>query len=213
MVDPSWVDFPTTVTIKAGLDDNGNKNRVAVVPLTIHTGSIPSGNYVVPIQIVSTSPATTISGNFGAILFNFYHNQYDGVYSMTGKMDRYDGTSGAALNDGLDGPMKAGLTTNVITVGANTSTFVMYWANGGGVGGVGNTATPQITVDGSNNLTLQITDGGAIPANWGAMGGKTNYYDPAAKAFHINWVWGATAPSPTTTTRGMEYVLTYAHPR
>jgi hypothetical protein len=212
MVDPSWVDFPTTVTIKAGLDDNGNKNRVAVVPLTIHTGLIPQGNYVVPLQIISTSPETTISGNYGAALFNFYHNIYDGVYTMGGQMDRYDAT-GAPLGDNLSGPMKAGVTTPIITVGANTSTFVMHWADGSNVGGVGNTATPQITVDGSNNVTLQITDGGAVPQNWGGIAGKLNYYDPAVKKFYINYKWAADAPSPTATTRGMEYVLTYLKSR
>ncbi|HTH57272.1 MAG TPA: DUF1735 domain-containing protein, partial [Cyclobacteriaceae bacterium] len=210
MVDPSWVDFPASVTIKAGLDDFGNKNRVAVIPLTIHSGSLPkgSGNYVVPLQIVSASPTTTISGNFGAILFNFYHNIYDGVYTMGGQMDRYSATTGAPLGDALSGPMKAGVTTNVITVGENTSTFVMHWSDGSNVGGVGDTATPQITVKPDNSLVLDITDGGTTPANWGPIASKTNYYDPAARKFYINYKWAADAPSPTATTRGMEYVLT-----
>lgn len=216
MVDPSWVSFPETVTIKAGTDENGNPNRVAVATLTIHSGSIPQGNYVVPLQITAVSDESVISGNFGSILFNFYHNNYDGVYKMTGKVYRFN-ADGSSTGDALQGTLGANLTAKIITIGEQTSTFQSFlWANGGGVGGVGSTASPRITVNADNSITLDIVDGGATPSLWGNIDGEPSYYDPATKTFYINYKWstdGSTPPSFSNSNRAVQYVLTYVGPR
>jgi hypothetical protein len=109
--------------------------------------------------------------------------------------------------------MAAGLTTNIVTAGSNTVIFTMYWASGGGVGGVGNTASPRITINPDNSIVLDIVDGGATPANWGPIPGLPNNYDPATQTFNINYHWAASAPSPSGTTRAMYYKLKYKGPR
>gem|GEM_PF-4571034 len=158
-------------------------------------------------------PGFIISGNhYFAVIAFIAKNPWDGVYSMGGSMGRYS-AGGVPNNDGLDGPMKEGLTTDVITNGLTTNIFQMAWANGGGVGGVGATATPQITINPDNTIFLTIVDGGATPANWGPIPGLPNNYDPATKTFNINWKWGGSAPSPSGTTRAMYYKLKYKEPR
>jgi hypothetical protein len=83
--------FPSTVTIVAGKDEFNNNNRTATFPLLIYPNKVPTTqgvNYVLSLGIVSASGGVTVSGNFGAILFNFYHNAYDGDYHSVGT--RYD---------------------------------------------------------------------------------------------------------------------------
>lgn len=199
--------------------------------------TIPKGSYVGYLKIKTTSAnylgATsyayayriasvqesgyTVSANNGYSITPFLaKNPWDGVYTMGGSMGRYSG-GGVPLNDGLDGPMKDGLTTDVVTTGLTTDDFAMYWANGGGVGGVGNTATPRITINPDNTIFLTIVDGGATPANWGPIPGLPNNYDPATKTFNINWKWGAsaavTADCPGGTIRAMYYKLKYKESR
>jgi hypothetical protein len=190
-IDPSTLSFTTNYAL----------------PLTLAN---PSG-----IKISGDNPAGAV-GQAAVQLINqiIVKNKYDGVYSMGGSMGRYTAAGGAPLNDGLDGPMTPGLTTNIVTAGANTVIFTMYWASGGGVGGVGNTASPRITVNADNSIVLDIVDGGATPANWGPIPGKPNNYDPTTQTFNINYHWGASSPnSPSGTTRAMYYQLKYKSPR
>lgn len=169
--------------------------------------------YVIPLKITSASGSYKI-GQTAPTLFNqiIVKNSWDGVYNYGGSVGRY-AADGSALNDGLDGPTTAGLETSLSTAGANAVIFTMYWANGGGVGGVGNTASPMITINPDNTINLTIVDGGATPANWGPIPGLPNRYDPDTKTFYINWKWAATAPSPSGTTRAINLELTYKKPR
>ena len=107
--------FPSTVTIKAGKDEFNNNNRSATIELLIYPNKVPQTagvNYVLSLGIVSVSPQTTISGNYGAILFNFYHNTWDGHYTVTGTL-----VDIVVPTIGPDNPMDM----NLVTINASKS--------------------------------------------------------------------------------------------
>jgi hypothetical protein len=109
-------------------------------------------------------------------------NAYDGKYTLTGSIQRF--VDDKADTD-LGGTYGDGVTSNVATIGPNANTFQIFWASGGGVGGIAglqlsvNTATNKVTVTASGNAALKNTPG------------EDNYYDPDAKTFHLAFDWGA----------------------
>jgi hypothetical protein len=111
-------------------------------------------------------------------------NKYDGVYILSGSIQRFvagvaDATLGGTYGDDVE--------SNVATIAANANTFEIFWANGGGVGGIAglqlavDPTTNKVTVTASGNATLQNTPG------------EDNYYDSDAKTFHLAFDWGADA--------------------
>ena len=97
--------FPASVTIKAGKEALNNNNRSASFMLFIYPNKVPitpGVNYVLSLGITSVSEGATASGNFGAILFNFYHNPYDGDYHSTGTRYNFAAASDYAGWDGTN---------------------------------------------------------------------------------------------------------------
>ncbi len=87
----STFSIPSSVTIKAGLDSLGNANRSAEFVVTLHQSKIiatPGVNYVLSVGITGAPSGYIVSSNQGAILYNFYHNPWDGPYHSVG--DRYN---------------------------------------------------------------------------------------------------------------------------
>jgi hypothetical protein len=83
------ISFPSSVIIKKG-------TRVTQALLTVKVTANFDFNksYAVPIKITSTSPAATISGNFGSAIYAFgVRNQIDGAYKQTGTMIDYASAS------------------------------------------------------------------------------------------------------------------------
>src|SRR5690606_5692555 len=154
-----------------------------------------------------------------AILGIGVRNQYDGVYTYTGSLGRYD-AAGNLLNDGLAGPIVAGVKMSLTTASSNTLQFLNsqgsqlpMWASGAsGVAGIG---TPLITVNPDNSVTL--TPVGESPLDWGPIPGEPNEYDPDTKTFKINYKWNTAANaspgSPTGTNRALMITMTFIEPR
>jgi hypothetical protein len=172
-----------------------------------------TGKYLLPFYIESVSdPNVQIANNLRSVsLFIQVKNKYDGVYSYTGQIYRY-AADGTPLNDGLDGTVVAGVTRDLITNGASSVLLSPLWAPAAsGIAGIGSPVI--ITVDPvSNNVTLSPSIPPAA-ANWGAIIGERNYYDPATKKIYLNWKWGGGSSSPITTTRGFRLVLEYKNVR
>lgn len=124
-------------------------------------------------------------------------NKYDGQYSVSGTIYRDADVT-------LGGPYASTTVFSLATVGPNDVAFSLLWAPGDSeVGGVNpinlhiDPVTNQVTATSVANGTLMN-----IP-------GADNYYDPATKAFHLNFVWNGTDPAH----RSVSVVLTYAGPR
>lgn len=187
--------------------------------------TIPKGSYFGYLKIKTTSadyfgsiayayayrisaiqePGYTISANNGYSITPFIpKNPYDGKYTYTGFIGRYDASG---VNDpSLGGPVVDGVTIDIVTTGLTTNQFKPYWASGSAasIGGIG---VPQITVNPDNSVTLAPI--GASPANWGPIAGQPNNYDPSSKTFKINWRWGGGSASPSGYTREMRLVMKY----
>ena len=145
------------------------------VPIT------PGVNYVLSLGITSVSEGATASGNFGAILFNFYHNPYDGDYHSTGTRYNFaaasdyagwDGTNNTATGTILSAPTWDFPSTAVLTVNATTST--LHAGNQNGAFGTINIevdpATNEVTIistaDTGLNALIPLVGPGAPPSTW-----------------------------------------------
>lgn len=190
--------YPATVTIKAGKDSLGNKNRTAEFPLTIHTSKVPvtaGVNYVLPIGALSTSPSLTVSGNFGAILYNFYHNPYDGFYKVTGTM--VDVTNPKLVE-------RSPLEFQLVTVNATQSTVYSPEAAGnyhpitdisGGLPGTFSyygSVGMKFTFDSDNNVTkvenVYVDTNTTRNRTLKLDPSGINKYDPATKTLRVKYI-------------------------
>ncbi|WP_439880514.1 DUF1735 domain-containing protein [Pontibacter sp. MBLB2868] len=144
----------TQVTIKKG-------ERKAILPITVHTDQFDfSKQYGIPLKISGASTGT-ISGNFGAAIFNVKaKNQYDGKYSYKGAADQ-------SLGAGKEATIVMA-TTGEFTVKtglvATYSNEVFYTVD---------PATNKVTVSMTTLLPI-ATD-------------PSSHYDPATKTFHVKW--------------------------
>lgn len=142
-----------------------------------------SKTYVLPFKLTGLD-GVDVHAESKDTLYAIYavKNAYDGKYKLSGTIQRFvadvpDASLGGTYGDDL--------TSNVATIGANANTFEIFWATGGGVGGIAglqlavNPATNKVTVTASGNPVLQNTPG------------EDNYYDPATKTFHLAFDWGA----------------------
>lgn len=109
-------------------------------------------------------------------------NAYDGKYTLAGTIQRF--VDDVADTD-LGGTYGDDVTSTVATIAPNANTFELFWASGGGVGGI---AGLQLAVDpATNKVTVTATGNAALKNTPGA----DNYYDPDAKTFHLAFDWGA----------------------
>lgn len=120
--------FPSTVTIKAGKDALGNNNRSAQFMLVLTAANIPPTpgvNYVIPIAITGAPAGYIVSSNQGAILYNFYHNPWDGAYSSTVKRYNFSvATNYTGWNPGTDAPLASSTILS-----SSTTVFASAQAN------------------------------------------------------------------------------------
>jgi|SRR6267142_1605028 len=188
--------FPSSVTIKAGKDSGNNNNRSASIMLLIFPNKVPTTpgvNYVLSLGITSVS-AGTASGNLGAILFNFYHNPWDGDYQADGM--RYNYPSPAAYPGnypptGYTGTIPWSFVTKIVTVNATTSTVHVGQVDGG-------LGYMQLIVNPDNTVTIKQIPETLIDDLMVALPGSagvTSTYDPATKTFNLYYGW-----TNTTTT-------------
>lgn len=205
--------IPASVTITAGKDTLGNNNRSAQFTVTLTEANIPTTpgvNYVLPIAITGAPQGYIVSGNQAAILYNFYHNPYDGDYTSTGKRYNFSTTAGYTGWDNSTNAPAAGsviastspwsFTTTVITINADNS-----WAH--------IAQGPDLSFLGAQNLLVNNDDVGGgkhsvtisttCPANDAScpspqtlvanflplQGGPQSTYDPATKTFDLYYQW------------------------
>ena len=190
MLPSSSYTMPLTVTIPAG-------QRKVQVPVKFASASLsPDITYGLPVTITDAS-GVVISKNFGSVILKVsVKNRYDGIYSMKGNVVRQgdDGT--------LSGAIKSGITTTLVTDGANACGFTQYWANGGGIAGIDNTT---LRVDPVTNKVTVFSKANPALTN---LPGYDNRYDPATKTFYLSFYWGN---GPTH--RAATDTLTYIGPR
>ena len=181
LMPPAAYTLDPSVIIKAGIDPvTGVGNRNAIVKLTLHTSKVPTTpgvNYVIPVNIIGVPAGYVLSGNFGQILFNFFHNPYDGDYTETGTLDR-QGNATNVLNE----------TVHFTTISNTRSSSVAGFQVFGNPG-----ISFLIDVNPDNTVTINADPDGlvamqGIPSG-GAAGsqGKNNSYDPATKTFYLNY--------------------------
>ena len=162
--------FPNTVTIVAGKDALGNPNRTATFNLLIFSKKVPTTpgvNYVLPIGITGVPDGNIISGNYGAIMYNFYKNPYDGDYTSVGERYNFSAASDYGGWDKVANKPKTPWvslaawnfpSSPIITVNATISTVHVGNSNGG-------FGTINIQVDPKSNLvTIISTDATALNA-------------------------------------------------
>lgn len=186
--------YPATVTIVAGKDEFNNNNRTAKFPLLIYPDQVPitpGVNYALSLGILSATGGVTISGNFGAILFNFYHNPYDGDYHSVGTRWNFavsgDYAGWDAVGETATGTIASTApwdfpNTAVLTVNATRST--LHAGNQNGAFG-----TIDIEVDESDNTVeiistpetglnalVPLSGPGAPPSTWDPVAKKLDLY-------------------------------------
>jgi hypothetical protein len=138
-------------------------------------------------------------------------NIYDGTYALTGTVQRY--LAGLVPepadnpNFALNGTIKAGVISTVITKGPVSNNFNIAWANGGGVGGIDGL---YLTVDPATNKVTVAATGNANLHN---IVGQDNFYDPGTKTFTLNFGWYAGDPPPAGSSRQAHVQLAYSAPR
>ena len=193
--------FPSTVTIVAGKDEYNNNNRTVRFPLLIYPNKVPSTpgvNYVLSLGIVSASGGVTVSGNFGAILFNFYHNAYDGDYHSVGKRFNFN-VAGDYAGWDVAGNTATGTiastapwdfpNTAVLTVNSTRSTLHAGNSDGGfgTIDIIVNETTNEVeiisTADTGLNALIPLTGPNAPPSTW----------DPATKTFNLYYQYTNTS--------------------
>lgn len=203
--------LPQTVVIKAGKDAYNNDNRTATFQVIFHANKFPITpgiNYVLPIAITSVPSGNIISGNFGYILFNFYHNPWDGNYTANGTRYNYNAASEyTGWNNATDMPNATpdGVTaigpgtTTLITV--NSKYTLMHLAQdllGTAFGYM------RVQVHSDNTVSIASTcpdndvSGDCSPplsslANIAPLPGKTCTYNPATKTFNMYYQYTNTS--------------------
>jgi hypothetical protein len=205
--------YPSSVTIKAGKDEYGNNNRSASFKVVLNNAKVPQvlgQNNVLAIQITSAPTGYIVSGSTGYILFNFYHNIYDGPYHSKGTRWNFnqaaDYTGWDAANKQPNAASLALLAsaspwdfpaTQVVTVNAQNS--LVHEGNSDGGFGLMN-----IRVNADNTVLISSTcpanDGScAAPltavANLVPLPGTTSTYNPATGTFELFYQY--TNPSGT----------------
>jgi hypothetical protein len=193
LLEASAYTLSTSGTIKAGRDKQGNVNRTDSVMLLIHPNLVPHAlgvNYLLPITIATTSSGT-ISGNYGTILYNFFHNIYDGDYTAT--VTRYNFAAVgdyAGWNTAADQPNAAGVQAAgspvvttfpdwpVLTVNATRCTMDAGNSNGG-------FGTMDFVVNADN--TVDVIQTSPTLNALVDLPGATSTYDPIAKMFKIRY--------------------------
>jgi hypothetical protein len=212
--------FPTSVTIKAGKDALGNANRTGTFPLVIYPSKVPttSGvNYVLVLAITGVPAGTTASGNFGYILFNFYHNPYDGDYTGIGTRYNFNQTSDytgwdpstnmplASSAVASTGPWNYS-STPIVTVNAKTSTVHVGNSNGG-------FGTMNITVNPATNVVTIASNSstavnGLVPQS--GPGAQISTWNPMTKTFSLYYQYtNLDANGNPSTFRVLHEVLTH----
>jgi Domain of unknown function (DUF1735)/Domain of unknown function (DUF4361) len=201
----------STAVVKAGINAiSGVGNRATTFTVTFHIQKIPATpgvNYVLPIAIKGAPQGYVVSGNYGQILFNFYHNPYDGTYQSTGT--RYNFASSADFagwNTASDMPNAAStivssptwdFVTGISTVNAENSLV-----HAGNLDG--NFGQLNLKVNADNTVTITSTcpanDGSCSPpqttlANIAPLNGATSTWDPVTKKFNLYYQY--TNPSGT----------------
>jgi hypothetical protein len=156
-----------------------------------------SKQYVAAYTISNAGGFTKKSGYDTVYSVVAIKNQYDGVYSVAGTIYR-------DADVVLGGPYAANVTFSLATQSATDVAFDLLWAPG--TSQVGGVNPINLHVDPATN---KVTATSAVNATLMNIPGADNYYDPAAKAFHLNFVWNGTDPSH----RSVSIVLTYAAPR
>jgi hypothetical protein len=180
--------MPLSVTIPAG------QRRVQVPVKFVTTLLSANFTYGLPVTITDAS-GVTLSKNFTSVIVTVnVKNVYDGIFSYEGTVIR------AGETTGLAGPTISGLTSNLVTVNADTTELELHWANGGGVAGVDHT---RIAVNPTTNKVTMFSQQNATLAN---TPGFDNRWDPATKTFYLSFDWNSGA-------RGMRLTLKYQGPR
>lgn len=180
--------FPSSVVIKAG-------TRQTTVELTININNQFDFNatYGVPIRIASTSPASTISGNFGVAVYSFLvRNKYDGRYRLTGHHNRV--------------PYNYPYDTEIHLITAGATSVYFYWPDAGASGhpiGVGpgndmswygSAISPVIVFDpATDKIVSAYNIGGATVISLYTAatgpGALANLQDPATKNIYVSWMY------------------------
>lgn len=160
----------------------GEASKEVIIELDISTLDF-STRYAIPFVFSSTDIEVSKTSEF-AIIEVGVKNKYDGVYSYTGHVGRYDAATCELIE--LGGPVEPGVTVELSTTGANSVSMVALWATGGGIGGIG--SAQMVTINPTTNeVTLTPVD--ATPTNWGPIAGEPNYYDPTTGDIFISYRW------------------------
>ncbi|MBS1487285.1 MAG: DUF1735 domain-containing protein [Bacteroidetes bacterium] len=201
--------IPATVTVVAGKDKLGNNNRSATFKVVLTEASIPNTpgvNYVLPIAITGAPSGYLVSSNQGAILYNFYHNPYDGAYTSNGTRWNFNvATDYAGWDPVAKAPLSSSsiaaaipwsFTTNVVTINAANS-----WAHIGQGSALSFLGAQNLKVNADNTVTITST----CPANDGSCaspltlvaafgplqgpGAPHSTYNPITKTFDLYYQW------------------------
>src|SRR5690349_360515 len=123
--DPSWYEL----SIPEGSLTFAPNEGAKTIHITLDTNPFDlSKQYVIPMVINNASAGYALNeGHNLSIVQTLPINQYDGVYSYGGSVGRYDGTTGAPANDGLDGAIVDGVEVDLGTTGANSVNFSPTW--------------------------------------------------------------------------------------
>lgn len=134
-------------------------------------------------------------------------NKYDGIYSIeSGKVQRYSAPGVQTTDDPLNGDVSNNPDVILATAGANAVNLsALYWANGGGVGGIGSPANVRLDID---PVTYDVKISNSTNTTLTNQPGKRSYYDPATKMFYLYFYW-----NPTGAVREYEMVIKYVGPR
>ncbi len=190
--------FPPSVTIKAGKDGLNNDNRTAEFLLIIYPNKIlptPGVNYVLSLGVTSVSPETLVSANNGVVLFNFYHNPYDGDYHSTGTRWNFtvaaDYTGWNAGTKSPNGTIASTApwdfpSTAVATVNATVSSLHAGNSNGG-------FGTINVEVDPATNIVTVISTADTGLNALVALPNLTSTWDPASKTFDLYYQYTNTS--------------------
>lgn len=223
LLDPSTnsYTFPSSVTITAGLDDLGNHNRTVSFWLVLTGANIPPTpgiNYVIPIGITGAPAGYIISSNQGNIMYNFYHNPWDGDYHSKGTRYNYnvvgDYTGWDFAADAPKSTASGGAPTwdfaHTAAITVNSKNTLVHEGNSDGGFGLIN-----LKVNSNNTVTISSTcpanDGSCSPpltnvANLFPLdGGPPSTYDPATKTFNLYYKY----TNPAGTFRVLHDVLVH----
>ncbi|AHF17599.1 DUF1735 domain-containing protein [Niabella soli] len=178
--------FPATAVIK-----KGSNQATVQLAITISADFDYNKTYAIPLKIKSTSPAKTISQNFGSALYSFLvRNKYDGRYTLTGHHNRAP----------YDFPYETEI--HLMTTGASSVAF--YWPDAESYGhpiGVGpdndlswygSAISPVIVFDpATDKITSAYNIGGAtVISLYTGAGALSNLQDQSTKTIYVSWMYG-----------------------